>query len=500
MVLQVGHDDSFFGLRGWGKGLKRGTLLSTCFFFRLSHPVCGCWWSFFSFHLSLESNGLIGSIPPEISALSHLQVLKLYDNALSGSLPLSLFQLTTLSVLDLSRNQFQYELAAVDNHWDALAQLQVLRLGSNRLTGALPLASLLRNLVRLKEFNVTQTLLTGRLHLVEEESKNPPSGGYDSDTTTTTSTVVDTHDDTRLESASSSSLTSLQRLDLSHCAFWFVLPTELGRMVQLKEFRFGNNQFQGSIPTELALLQDLSILSGGNNQLTGSFPWNHLLGTSSSSSASSSSNNNIANHLAVVDLPMNFLTGTIPPEIDRFKSTLQHLNLSSNLLESELPTTLSQLVQLQVLDLSKNQMNGTLPAIFGDNHLPLLQQLHLDHNQFTGTISERWGIFSSLMELTLGHNSLTGSLPTSLSTLQGLIRLDVGDNALTGTLPVVFGGEWSHLVHLHVQNNNFEGSIPADYVGLSSLGTYDMIDCAHCFFFRLYANVQPSHPLLEHRG
>ena len=77
----------------------------------LTSTLVGDWYglSLYNGHvsdISLSSNQLSGTIPPELGNLTDLQVFDLNDNQLSGSIPPELGNLTTLIGLDLSVNQF----------------------------------------------------------------------------------------------------------------------------------------------------------------------------------------------------------------------------------------------------------------------------------------------------------------------------------------------------------------------------------------------------------
>ena len=60
--------------------------------------------------LSLRDNGLTGTMPPELGALSNLTELDLRGNRLSGPVPSELGNLTDLRKLNLSHNRFSGEL------------------------------------------------------------------------------------------------------------------------------------------------------------------------------------------------------------------------------------------------------------------------------------------------------------------------------------------------------------------------------------------------------
>jgi hypothetical protein len=60
--------------------------------------------------LSLGSNQLTGSIPPEIGNLTNLTELYLFNNQLTGSIPSEIGNLTNLTKLMLSDNQLSGEI------------------------------------------------------------------------------------------------------------------------------------------------------------------------------------------------------------------------------------------------------------------------------------------------------------------------------------------------------------------------------------------------------
>ena len=78
---------------------------------------------------------LVGSIPPELGQLDHLQVLDLRHNQLTGSIPSKLGQLGQLRILNLSFNRLT---GVIPPELGQLGQLQRLELDRNRLTGPIP--------------------------------------------------------------------------------------------------------------------------------------------------------------------------------------------------------------------------------------------------------------------------------------------------------------------------------------------------------------------------
>jgi hypothetical protein len=149
-----------------------------------------------------------------------------------------------------------------------------------------------------------------------------------------------------------------------------------------------------------------------------------------------------------------------------------------------LPESLSNLSQLQKLDLSNNQLT-TLPESLGN--LSKLQELYLSNNQLT-MLPESLGNLFHLQTLYLHKNQLT-ALPKSLGKLYQLQDLDLSDNQLT-TLPEWLGnliymrslsirnnqlttlpdslGNLSHLQMLYLSNNGLK-TLPESLGNLSKL-------------------------------
>ena len=81
-------------------------------------------------------------------------------------------------------------------------------------------------------------------------------------------------------------------------------------------------------------------------------------------------------------------------------------------------------------------MSGTIPSRI--TQLPMLEVLELSENQLSGSIPKFRGQ-SELYFVSLFDNQLTGSIPVFLVSLRGLLFLDIHDNLLTGTIPGIIG-------------------------------------------------------------
>ena len=169
--------------------------------------------------------------------------------------------------------------------------------------------------------------------------------------------------------------------------------------------------------------------------------------------------------VTVLDLTRNQLSGAIPAELGRL-TNLQRLDLFYNRLSGEIPAELGSLTNLEWLDLSYNQLTGTIPVQLGD--LTNLQRLSLTSIQLTGPIPPELGSLANLQVLALGGNQLTGPIPTELGSLTNLEKVHLWRNQLTGPIPTELGS-LTNLERLNLQGNQLSGEIPSELGSLSNL-------------------------------
>jgi len=99
------------------------------------------------------------------------------------------------------------------------------------------------------------------------------------------------------------------------------------------------------------------------------------------------------------------------------------LDLSNKQLKT-VPSYVFNLTNLEVLDLSNNQLTGSLPAKI--RQLQNLKVLNLSNNLMTGVPAEI-GQLKNLQVLNLANNQLTG-LPIELKNLSNLETLNISNN------------------------------------------------------------------------
>ncbi|XVF78826.1 hypothetical protein PTKIN_Ptkin14bG0168200 [Pterospermum kingtungense] len=91
--------------------------------------------------------------------------------------------------------------------------------------------------------------------------------------------------------------------------------------------------------------------------------------------------------------------------------------------------------------------------------LPMFIAIDFSNNLFCGQIAEELGELISLKMLNFSHNNFTGPIPSSFGNLVGLESLDLSSNKLGGRIP----SQLTNLTFLEVLNlseNDLEGPIP----------------------------------------
>ena len=343
--------------------------------------------------LDLRSNGLEGPIPRELGGLAELETLILFRNQLTGSIPPELGALAKAKLVVLAANQLS---GPIPPELGGLPELKVLSLASNGLTSVPPE---LGGLAKLEE-----------LHLFFNELASVPR--------------------------ELGELGSLRWLDLEGNQLTSV-PAELGGLAELAVLSLASNELT-SLPRELGALGSLRFLFLQSNQLA-SVP-GELGGLAELAVLSLASNEltSLPQELSELDnLQELYLDGNrltdIPPGLGRGASAKRLASHATELpsfserwSESDHPWRLdSDEHQLTFVARNQNKL-GTLLARMG-----------LDGNRSSPAMRSRVGSFASLEILDLSSNEMSGSLPAGLVELTGLTSLSVADNAgLAGALPL----------------------------------------------------------------
>ncbi|MBA0547835.1 hypothetical protein Golob_018975 [Gossypium lobatum] len=162
------------------------------------------------------------------------------------------------------------------------------------------------------------------------------------------------------------------------------------------------------------------------------------------------------------------LSGLIPDTTIGKLAQLQSLDLSNNKITA-LPSDFWGLVSLKSLNLSYNQISGSLPNNIGN--FGLLEVMDLSGNNFSGEIPTTIRSLVSLKVLKLGGNGFEWSIPEGILNCQSLVSLDFSSNHLNGSLPDGFGAAFPKLKTLNLARNEIHGRVMdvAEMKSLTSL-------------------------------
>ncbi|XVF01323.1 hypothetical protein REPUB_Repub04eG0078000 [Reevesia pubescens] len=157
-------------------------------------------------------------------------------------------------------------------------------------------------------------------------------------------------------------------------------------------------------------------------------------------------------------LPNSHLLGSISEDLGHIQH-LRHLDLSSNLFNGTLPSSIFNSTELQVLSLSGNVISGQLPESIGA--MASLQVLNLSDNALAGKVPKNLTALQNLTVLSLRGNYFSGNVPSGFNSAE---VLDLSSNLLNGSLPLDFGG--GNLRYLNLSYNKISGSISPEFAKL----------------------------------
>ncbi|XP_019195786.1 PREDICTED: probably inactive leucine-rich repeat receptor-like protein kinase At5g48380 [Ipomoea nil] len=111
-----------------------------------------------------------------------------------------------------------------------------------------------------------------------------------------------------------------------------------------------------------------------------------------------------------------------------------NIRLSNMELGGQFPLGIYKCSSLVQLDLSRNNLNGTIPSNISNN-ISYLTKLDLSSNQFSGEIPDDLANCTYLNVVKLDNNKLTGQIPPQFGLLTRIKVFSVANNRLIGAVP-----------------------------------------------------------------
>ncbi|KAL8171910.1 hypothetical protein V2J09_023714 [Rumex salicifolius] len=317
-----------------------------------------------------------------------------------------------------------------------------------------------------------------------------------------------------------------------------VLPAELSKLRQLVSLDFSNNSLSGSVMEAFSGLENLLSMNISSNLFYGTLS---DFGVFTKLAVFNISNNSftglinsqicMSSKIQVIDVSMNRLTGDLQ-SLDNCTSSLQQLHINANSFTGQIPSYVYSMSSLEQLTIAANNFSGPLSNDLGFKSLMVfalgncglngqipnwllncteLQVLDLSWNNLQGNVPSWIGKMDKLFYMDFSNNSLTGEIPKSLTQLKRLVSSSVAtldpsvfigtplyvkrnqsarglqynqpsnfppsillsNNRLNGTIPTDIG-RLKQLHSLDLGRNNIGGAIPDSISDLSNLEVLDL--------------------------
>uniref|UniRef100_A0A0E0LKC6 non-specific serine/threonine protein kinase n=1 Tax=Oryza punctata TaxID=4537 RepID=A0A0E0LKC6_ORYPU len=439
-------------------------------------------WPFWDFPsletIDLESCGLQGILPEDMGNSTSLVNLNLNFNDLTG-LPTTFKRLSNLKLLYLAQNNISGD---IEKFLDKLPDngLYVLELYGNNLEGSLPAQK--GRLGSLYNLRISDNKISGNIPIWIGELTNLTNLELDSNNFNGVITQFHLANLARLKILGLSYNTlaivadhnwvppfKLMIASLKSCGLGPKFPGWLRSQDTITMMDILNTSIADSIPDWFWTTfsnTEYFVLSG--NKISGVLP--ATMNEKMAAEVMDFSNNllegqlqKVPENLTYLDLSKNNLSGSLP--LDFGAPFLESLILFENSLSGKIPQSFCQLKHLEFVDLSANLLPGPFP-----NCLNISQAGNTSRADLLGV---HQSMMSNIIMLNLNDNNLSGTFPLFLQKCQNLIFLDLAFNRFSGSLPAWID-ELSTLALLRLRSNMFTGEIPPQLTKMKELQYLDL--------------------------
>ncbi|KAG8490010.1 hypothetical protein CXB51_015899 [Gossypium anomalum] len=285
----------------------------------------------------------------------------------------------------------------------------------------------------------------------------------------------------------SSKLDKLENLDLSENHFNDSILASLSELSSLKSLNLAGSIFTGSNP-----INGIEMLSKLNNLETLDLSGNRL--GSNILSQLDESNNNWMN-LKELYLGQNEIKslGSLFHGKEGMKlNKLEVLSLPVNFFNNSIFSSLAELSNLKILDLSFNKLKG---AIYTEdlNALSNLEELILNRIEVNEFIPSQGLRLTNLKHLELSYNGFNNSIMSSLATLSNLKTLRIEINQCNGLIDIKDLYGLSNLEELNMVCNTDADADAGCSFSLQSLGLFPTLKTLSLDGFNINETTMASH-------
>ncbi|KAM3372792.1 hypothetical protein ACQJBY_019596 [Aegilops geniculata] len=449
-------------------------------------------------YLDLSNNLLVGSLYPIWQNQTNLQLVNVSLNHIEGQLPANISSMfPELAFLDISHNNIS---GAVPSSLCNIGSMEVMDLSNNNFTGKVPSCLFTDcsalNILTLSNNNLRGLILDGASNL------SVMSAIY--------------LDNNKFEGSLPRNLSgSVEIMDLHDNKLSGELDTSSWNLPRLTALSLARNSLSGNIHPEICNLTSLQLLDLSDNYFTGcipncniTLPLYHL---SISGNLLSGFPNTFFNSsfMMALDISRNQFTGNL--EWTRYLSEITLLLLGRNKFEGQISSNLCRLQHLSIIDISHNRLSGSVPPCIGDipfeepkNYKIIWPETSgdffgggFDACDDTGyssfSYSSRYDLrgftfttkgspytygrkfFMSMSGMDLSANMLSGEIPEEMGNLSHIKSLNLSNNLFSGSIPTAFAN-LSEIESLDLSKNKLNESIPKEITRLSSLEVFSVAD------------------------
>ncbi|XP_019094625.1 PREDICTED: probable LRR receptor-like serine/threonine-protein kinase At1g29720 [Camelina sativa] len=315
--------------------------------------------------LTLRNSTLSGKVPPELAKLRHLRSIDLYRNYLTGKIPMEWASLRYLTFISLSANRLSGNLPTGLQNFKNLKYF-----GGNQFSGSIP--DELGNLTNLKVLFLSSNQFSGSLP----------------------STLA--------------RLVNLEEFVICDNNLTGIIPGYIGNWSRLKKLHLYASGLRGPIPDGVVSLESLAILTISDTTGINSFP-------------------NISSKTIKTLYPFSTEAYFFClPNIRKFQSNVSTLVPG---VSGPIPSSIWNMPNLNVLDLSFNKLTGEVQAI---QRTP--KYSYLIGNMLSGKIES--GVFlKSKSNIDLSYNNFSWSSSCQEKSNINTYRSSYLKNSLVGLLP-----------------------------------------------------------------